>query len=165
MVTALGRAWHPEHFLCSGCSTTLGGSSFFEKDGAPFCPECYFERFSPRCGFCNQPIRHVSSADSHRLTCFREDQPNGPISSTYLHARPTLPLQFSLFNPKFLVSSSAFPSFSEGDGGKKAEKVSVVSFFILCRKWLRPWAPTGTQNISAASAAGSLLEKRVRAET
>ncbi|NP_001276480.1 transforming growth factor beta-1-induced transcript 1 protein isoform b [Mus musculus] len=28
-------------------------------------------------------------------------------------------------------------------------------------KWLPPWAPTGTQNISAASAAESLLEKRV----
>nr|XP_020749399.1 transforming growth factor beta-1-induced transcript 1 protein isoform X1 [Odocoileus virginianus texanus] len=62
VVTALGRAWHPEHFVCGGCSTTLGGSSFFEKDGAPFCPECYFERFSPRCGLCNQPIRHVSPA-------------------------------------------------------------------------------------------------------
>lgn len=42
--------------------------------------------------------------------------------------------------------------------------VTIVSFFILCRKWLLPWAPTGTQNISAASAAGSLLEKRVRAK-
>lgn len=62
VVTALGRAWHPEHFVCGGCSTALGGSSFFEKDGAPFCPECYFERFSPRCGLCNQPIRHVSPA-------------------------------------------------------------------------------------------------------
>uniref|UniRef100_A0A8I5ZSV1 Transforming growth factor beta 1 induced transcript 1 n=1 Tax=Rattus norvegicus TaxID=10116 RepID=A0A8I5ZSV1_RAT len=67
VVTALGRAWHPEHFLCRGCSTTLGGSSFFEKDGAPFCPECYFERFSPRCGFCNQPIRHkmVTALGTH----------------------------------------------------------------------------------------------------
>ncbi|XP_055265909.1 transforming growth factor beta-1-induced transcript 1 protein isoform X4 [Moschus berezovskii] len=62
VVTALGRAWHPEHFVCGGCSTALGGSSFFEKDGAPFCPECYFERFSPRCGLCNQPIRHVSTS-------------------------------------------------------------------------------------------------------
>ena len=60
VVTALGRTWHPEHFICGGCSMSLGGSSFFEKDGAPFCPECYFERFSPRCGLCNQPIRHVS---------------------------------------------------------------------------------------------------------
>ncbi|XP_047693782.1 uncharacterized protein LOC125154101 isoform X2 [Prionailurus viverrinus] len=59
VVTALGRTWHPEHFICGGCSMSLGGSSFFEKDGAPFCPECYFERFSPRCGLCNQPIRHV----------------------------------------------------------------------------------------------------------
>ncbi|XP_006757223.1 PREDICTED: transforming growth factor beta-1-induced transcript 1 protein [Myotis davidii] len=67
VVTALGRAWHPEHFVCSGCSTALGGSSFFEKDGAPFCPECYFERFSPRCGLCNQPIRHkmVTALGTH----------------------------------------------------------------------------------------------------
>ncbi|OWK11303.1 TGFB1I1 [Cervus elaphus hippelaphus] len=67
VVTALGRAWHPEHFVCGGCSTALGGSSFFEKDGAPFCPECYFERFSPRCGLCNQPIRHkmVTALGTH----------------------------------------------------------------------------------------------------
>uniref|UniRef100_A0A9L0SQ47 Transforming growth factor beta 1 induced transcript 1 n=1 Tax=Equus caballus TaxID=9796 RepID=A0A9L0SQ47_HORSE len=67
VVTALGRAWHPEHFVCGGCSLALGGSSFFEKDGAPFCPECYFERFSPRCGLCNQPIRHkmVTALGTH----------------------------------------------------------------------------------------------------
>ncbi|KAM9208229.1 transforming growth factor beta-1-induced transcript 1 protein isoform 2-T2 [Dugong dugon] len=67
VVTALGRAWHPEHFVCGGCSTALGGSSFFEKDGAPFCPECYFERFSPRCGLCNQPIQHkmVTALGTH----------------------------------------------------------------------------------------------------
>uniref|UniRef100_A0A452UG40 Transforming growth factor beta 1 induced transcript 1 n=1 Tax=Ursus maritimus TaxID=29073 RepID=A0A452UG40_URSMA len=67
VVTALGRAWHPEHFICGGCSMALGGSSFFEKDGAPFCPECYFERFSPRCGLCNQPIRHkmVTALGTH----------------------------------------------------------------------------------------------------
>ncbi|OBS63421.1 hypothetical protein A6R68_07975 [Neotoma lepida] len=88
VVTALGRAWHPEHFLCSGCSTTLGGSSFFEKDGAPFCPECYFERFSPRCGFCNQPIRHVSSAGPHRFACFkRTSQMQSPPTSTPIPSR------------------------------------------------------------------------------
>lgn len=87
------------------------------------------------------------------------------ISSTYLHAHPTLPPQFSLVNLKFLVSSSAFPRFPEGGGEKTGEKVTGVSFFILCRKWSPPWALTGTQNISAASAAGSLLEKRVRAKT
>lgn len=95
----------------------------------------------------------------------REPAKSKPISSTYFLTYLTPPLQFALFNPRFLVSSSAFPSFSEGGGGKKEEKVIVVSFFILCRKWSPPWAPTGTQNISAVSAAGSLLEKRVRVET
>lgn len=83
VVTALGRAWHPEHFVCGGCSTALGGSSFFEKDGAPFCPECYFERFSPRCGLCNQPIRHVSPAS------VSPKAPVGWASSTYTSPIPT----------------------------------------------------------------------------
>ena len=130
MVTALGRAWHPEHFLCSGCSTTLGGSSFFEKDGAPFCPECYFERFSPRCGFCNQPIRHVSSADLHRLTCFREDWPYGDLSLPPT-STPTLPCLFSFSslapNP-LLVLPPSLGSQREVEGRRDPERERRLLF-------------------------------------
>lgn len=38
VVRALGCAWHPEHFVCARCGGELGGGSFFEKDGAPYCP-------------------------------------------------------------------------------------------------------------------------------
>lgn len=114
-MTALGRAWHPEHFVCGGCSTALGGSSFFEKDGAPFCPECYFERFSPRCGLCNQPIRHVSPAwtispasvspeELHPLRHFPSpSQPLPAFSSSSLRTLRSL-------IPKFLLGSPAASS-------------------------------------------------------
>ncbi|XP_064355582.1 transforming growth factor beta-1-induced transcript 1 protein isoform X2 [Dromaius novaehollandiae] len=56
VVTALGCAWHPEHFVCAHCQRALGGSTFFEKDGAPYCERDYFQLFAPRCGQCAQPI-------------------------------------------------------------------------------------------------------------
>uniref|UniRef100_K7FDB1 Transforming growth factor beta 1 induced transcript 1 n=1 Tax=Pelodiscus sinensis TaxID=13735 RepID=K7FDB1_PELSI len=56
VVTALGSTWHPEHFVCTHCQTEMGGSNFFEKDGAPYCEKDYFQLFSPRCGLCNEPI-------------------------------------------------------------------------------------------------------------
>ncbi|KAH0626361.1 hypothetical protein JD844_001299 [Phrynosoma platyrhinos] len=56
VVTALGSTWHPEHFVCTHCQKEMGGSNFFEKDGAPYCERDYFQLFSPRCGLCNEPI-------------------------------------------------------------------------------------------------------------
>ncbi|XP_041094667.1 LOW QUALITY PROTEIN: transforming growth factor beta-1-induced transcript 1 protein-like [Polyodon spathula] len=49
VVTALGQTWHTEHFVCSHCQKEIGGSNFFEKDGAPYCESDYFSLFSPRC--------------------------------------------------------------------------------------------------------------------
>lgn len=107
VVTALGRAWHPEHFVCSGCSTALGGSSFFEKDGAPFCPECYFERFSPRCGLCNQPIRHkmVTALGTHwhpeHFCCVSCGEPFGDEGFHEREGRPYCRRDFlQLFAPR-----------------------------------------------------------------
>uniref|UniRef100_A0A8C0G7G9 Transforming growth factor beta 1 induced transcript 1 n=1 Tax=Chelonoidis abingdonii TaxID=106734 RepID=A0A8C0G7G9_CHEAB len=60
VVTALGNTWHPEHFVCTHCQKEMGGSNFFEKDGAPYCERDYFQLFSPRCGLCNEPILDVS---------------------------------------------------------------------------------------------------------
>ncbi|XP_047635933.1 transforming growth factor beta-1-induced transcript 1 protein isoform X1 [Phacochoerus africanus] len=107
VVTALGRAWHPEHFICGGCSTALGGSSFFEKDGAPFCPECYFERFSPRCGLCNQPIRHkmVTALGTHwhpeHFCCVSCGEPFGDEGFHEREGRPYCRRDFlQLFAPR-----------------------------------------------------------------
>jgi len=56
-VTALGKTWHPEHFVCTHCRRPFSENTFYEKDGLPYCHACYFELFSPRCAVCGEPIR------------------------------------------------------------------------------------------------------------
>uniref|UniRef100_A0A8C8ZX84 Transforming growth factor beta-1-induced transcript 1 protein n=1 Tax=Prolemur simus TaxID=1328070 RepID=A0A8C8ZX84_PROSS len=124
VVTALGRAWHPEHFVCGGCSMALGGSSFFEKDGAPFCPECYFERFSPRCGFCNQPIRHkmVTALGTHwhpeHFCCVSCREPFGDEGFHEREGRPYCRRDFlQLFAPPAVAASLPQECFAPFSGG------------------------------------------------
>lgn len=59
VITALGKTWHPEHFLCTHCSQELGTRNFFERDGRPYCEPDYHNLFSPRCAYCNGPILDV----------------------------------------------------------------------------------------------------------
>jgi len=54
--TALGKAWHPEHFACCVCDTQLGTKTFFERDGRPYCEKDYHEKFAPKCFACKGPI-------------------------------------------------------------------------------------------------------------
>lgn len=56
IVTALGRTWHPEHFVCEVCKVELGTGNFFERDQKPYCEQDYHALFSPRCALCNEPI-------------------------------------------------------------------------------------------------------------
>lgn len=65
VVTALGKVWHPEHFVCSECETELGSRNFFEKDGRPYCESDYFTLFSPHCAQCNKPILNVRDFEAH----------------------------------------------------------------------------------------------------
>uniref|UniRef100_A0A493TRG1 Leupaxin n=2 Tax=Anas platyrhynchos TaxID=8839 RepID=A0A493TRG1_ANAPP len=57
VLTALGKAWHPEHFTCARCGQELGGQPFFERGGQAYCEEDYHQAFSPRCAYCAGPIR------------------------------------------------------------------------------------------------------------
>ncbi|XP_062280669.1 leupaxin isoform X1 [Scomber scombrus] len=56
MITALGEVWHPEHFVCVVCKTELGTSSFYEREGQPYCDKDYEKLFCPRCAYCKGPI-------------------------------------------------------------------------------------------------------------
>ncbi|ELK25212.1 Paxillin [Myotis davidii] len=56
VVTAMGRTWHPEHFVCTHCQEEIGSRNFFERDGQPYCEKDYHTLFSPRCYYCNGPI-------------------------------------------------------------------------------------------------------------
>lgn len=70
VVTALGKVWHPEHFVCTECETELGNRNFFEKDGRPYCESDYFTLFSPHCAHCNKPILNVRSCDQTCHTAY-----------------------------------------------------------------------------------------------
>ncbi|XP_034022955.1 paxillin-like isoform X2 [Thalassophryne amazonica] len=56
VVTAMGRTWHPEHFVCTHCQEEIGSRNFFEREGLPYCEKDYHSLFSPRCHYCNGPI-------------------------------------------------------------------------------------------------------------
>lgn len=56
VVTAMGRTWHPEHFVCTHCQEEIGSRNFFEREGQPYCEKDYHSLFSPRCYYCNGPI-------------------------------------------------------------------------------------------------------------
>jgi paxillin len=65
VITALGKQFHPEHFVCYHCKEELGTRNFFERDNQPYCEQDYHNLFSPRCGYCNGPIldKCVSALD------------------------------------------------------------------------------------------------------
>jgi hypothetical protein len=56
VITALGKTWHPEHFVCSHCNQELGTQNFFDRDGRAYCEPDYHQLFSPRCAHCQQAI-------------------------------------------------------------------------------------------------------------
>lgn len=39
-LNALGKQFHPEHFVCTYCGNGLLGGPFYERNGQPFCQSC-----------------------------------------------------------------------------------------------------------------------------
>lgn len=40
-ITALGRRYHPEHFICTFCRNALTRGVFKELDGRAYCNSCF----------------------------------------------------------------------------------------------------------------------------
>lgn len=55
-VTALGRQWHPEHFLCAGCGAVIEQAEFYVHDQRPFHTSCYRRTVAQRCQYCGTPL-------------------------------------------------------------------------------------------------------------
>ncbi|KAG9510474.1 Paxillin, partial [Fragariocoptes setiger] len=56
VITALGRSYHREHFVCAHCGQELGTRNFFERDMLPYCEKDYHALFSPKCAACGESI-------------------------------------------------------------------------------------------------------------
>jgi len=55
-LTALGRLWHPEHFVCFVCHEPFSGSNFYERENKPYCEVHYASLFGDLCAKCNRPV-------------------------------------------------------------------------------------------------------------
>ncbi|KAJ7392147.1 LIM domain-binding protein 3 [Desmophyllum pertusum] len=55
-VSAIGKAWHPQHFVCDGCGESLQNQGFIEEGGKLYCEKDFNKYFAPHCDTCKQPI-------------------------------------------------------------------------------------------------------------
>jgi paxillin len=56
VIQALGKKYHPEHFMCTSCGALLGAGNFYEQEGQPQCENCFHNHFSMRCAACGLPV-------------------------------------------------------------------------------------------------------------
>jgi len=57
VITALGKKWHPEHFVCTTCQGPFPGGTFYEREGYPYCQEHYYNSsFAAKCASCGEGI-------------------------------------------------------------------------------------------------------------
>lgn len=56
VVTALGKHWHVEHFVCAKCEKPFFGHRHYEKKGLAYCETHYHQLFGNLCFVCNQVI-------------------------------------------------------------------------------------------------------------
>lgn len=57
VVTALGRQWHIEHFVCCICEKPFHGKRHFDVNGKAYCEDHFFQSFGHRCQNCAKIIR------------------------------------------------------------------------------------------------------------
>ncbi|KAI8926648.1 hypothetical protein BC831DRAFT_425508 [Entophlyctis helioformis] len=78
-ICAIGRNYHPEHFVCYKCEKTFDGTPYFEYQSRPYCETHYKELTGSVCLYCRSPAKgNVVSALGGRwceqhfmcMTCF-----------------------------------------------------------------------------------------------
>lgn len=58
-ITALGRIWCPDHFVChnANCKRPLADIGFVEEKGDLYCEYCFEEFLAPVCSKCNARVK------------------------------------------------------------------------------------------------------------
>eukprot|EP01089_Gocevia_fonbrunei_P015577 TRINITY_DN4591_c0_g1_i1.p1 TRINITY_DN4591_c0_g1~~TRINITY_DN4591_c0_g1_i1.p1 ORF type:complete len:475 (+),score=30.47 TRINITY_DN4591_c0_g1_i1:73-1497(+) len=49
-INACGKAWHPEHFVCTVCRKAFGNTPYFDHNGMPYCQVHYHAQLGTVCG-------------------------------------------------------------------------------------------------------------------
>src|SRR2546421_9174042 len=74
-LSALGAAWHPEHFVCATCHQPINNTQFSVRQATPYHTQCYRDRFDLRCVYCHKPITaqyYTHNGASYHLECYQE---------------------------------------------------------------------------------------------
>ncbi|XP_057308973.1 paxillin-like isoform X2 [Hydractinia symbiolongicarpus] len=53
---ALGKSFHPDHFVCSVCQVELYNKTFYEREGRAYCEKDYQNQYAPKCFACGEPV-------------------------------------------------------------------------------------------------------------
>eukprot|EP00794_Sanderia_malayensis_P016682 gene16682-18376_t len=74
-INAVGKTYHPEHFLCERCGKNFASEGFLIEMGKPYCEKCHDETFGVKCAGCNGSIsggqRYVEALNQNWHTdCF-----------------------------------------------------------------------------------------------
>jgi len=107
ILRAMGKAFHPECFVCPLCTKSLDGTPFtVDQQGTPYCLECYHERFSPRCAVCLKAIvpapgetevaRIVAMDRSYHVACYKCEDCGLQLNSK-IEGQGCYPLETHLF--------------------------------------------------------------------
>lgn len=55
-ITAMGKVYHPEHFVCAQCHNPFADGKYFDVDNKPYCELHYKQLFAERCNKCDRAI-------------------------------------------------------------------------------------------------------------
>lgn len=55
-LTALGKTWHPEHFICGACRRPITDSRFLQHQESAYHTGCVQSRIVPRCALCSKSL-------------------------------------------------------------------------------------------------------------
>uniref|UniRef100_A0A674DRX1 Transforming growth factor beta 1 induced transcript 1 n=1 Tax=Salmo trutta TaxID=8032 RepID=A0A674DRX1_SALTR len=171
VVTALGRVWHPEHFVCSECETELGSRNFFEKDGQPYCESDYFTLYSPHCAHCNKPILNVSMTARVSSTASSASCPSSPPVAKDAPSQSwrttSLPSTPCGTRSALCAGSATAPSSTAASSSTRASRCArptTTSRAAACARhanspsWAAaspPWVPNSTRTTWCATSASS----------
>uniref|UniRef100_A0A914N5N6 LIM zinc-binding domain-containing protein n=1 Tax=Meloidogyne incognita TaxID=6306 RepID=A0A914N5N6_MELIC len=107
ILRALGKAFHPECFVCPTCQKSLDGIQFtVDSENSAYCLDCFHERFSPRCASCLKVIapsgnetevaRVIAMDRSYHLDCYKCEDCGLKLNSK-IEGQGCYPLESHLF--------------------------------------------------------------------
>ena len=56
-ISALGKVFHPDHFICFKCETPFHGSNYFEYQGNAYCETHYKQVTGSTCQYCRKVVK------------------------------------------------------------------------------------------------------------